>query len=77
MAKILQGLTENRKRNIRVVLAKKDEEIAALKDKLNELYAENYKLRRENRKLSIRNGEVTAAYNSLKEILRNRGVETP
>ena len=44
---------------------------------MSELYIENDELGRENRKLSIRNSELDVAYNSLKQILRNRGVCTP
>ena len=48
-----------------------------MKANMSELYARYNALGRENRQLSIRNSELSAAYNGLKEILRNRGVETP
>lgn len=51
--------------------------IAELKDEVSSLYAKNEKLEKENIKLRLRNAEVEAAYKSLKEILRRRGVATP
>lgn len=69
--------TGSKKRNERTTIASKNAEIAALKQEMGELYARNDVLGKENRKLSIRNAELSAAYNGLKEILRNRGVSTP
>ena len=72
MARLLKRLSDNRKRSVRVMMAQKDAEISKLKERLSELYIENDKLGRENR-----NSELDVAYNSLKQILRNRGVCTP
>lgn len=77
MARLLKRLSDNRKRSVRVMMAQKDAEISKLKERLSELHIENDELGRENRKLSIRNSELDVAYNSLKQILRNRGVCTP
>ena len=66
-----------KRRSVRSTIASKDAEIAALKANMSELYARYNALGRENRQLSTRNSELSAAYNGLKEILRNRGVETP
>lgn len=64
--------TKKRKRN---TIASKDAEIAKLKADMSELFGRYNDLRRENRQLSIRNCELSGAYNGMKEILRNRGVE--
>lgn len=77
MKNLFHALSDTRKNTVRVRMAQKDAEISALKGKVSELYVRNNELERENRKLSIRNSEVTVAYNSLKEILRKRGVPTP
>lgn len=67
--------SETQKRSARSTIASKDAEIAKLKADISELYARYNDLRRENRQLSIRNCELSGAYNGMKEILRNRGVE--
>lgn len=77
MVRLYDVLTGSRKRNVKSTIASMNAEIAALKKEIGELYARNDVLGRENRKLSIRNAELSAAYNGLKEILRNRGVSTP
>lgn len=77
MVRLYDVLTGNRKRSVKSTIASMNAEIAALKKEIGELYARNDVLGRENRKLSIRNAELSAAYNGLKEILRNRGVSTP
>lgn len=76
MSRLLHALSTDTKEDVRTVMTKKDAEINRLKAKLSELYMENDELIRENRKLRIRNGELDAAYTSLKEILRKRGTST-
>ncbi|MCI9218143.1 MAG: hypothetical protein HFH94_00125 [Lachnospiraceae bacterium] len=76
MPKLLNVLSDKRKKSVRAIMAEKDAEIAKLRSKARKLYIENDDLIRENRELRIRNGEVEVAYSSLKEILRRRGVPT-
>lgn len=67
--------TGTKKQSVRSAIASKDAEIAKLKADMNELFGRYNDLRRENRQLSIRNCELSGAYNGMKEILRNRGIE--
>lgn len=64
-----------KKKSVRSTIAGKDAEIAKLKADMDELCARYNALRRENRQLSKRNCELSGAYNGMKEILRNRGIE--
>lgn len=80
MRRLLQAMINSRnhkKVSIRYMMAQKDLEIESLRARVRDLCVDNSELGRENRKLRIRNGEVEVAYNSLKQILQNRGVETP
>lgn len=61
-----------KKQSLQAQLAEKEAEVAFLKGKLADRNRYISELNLANRKLIIENGELRAAYNGLKEILRKR-----
>lgn len=77
LIKLIHVSPKNKRRSVRSTIASKDAEIASLRREVRELRSRYDDMSLENRRLSIRNSELSAAYGGLKEILRNRGVATP